>query len=258
MDALQLAGHPPRLFFVGSEFDNANLLAFRASRGQEFLGEVGADRVLPDHLGGHAQNVGRRAVIFRQADAESVRIVASLRPGKFFEEKLKARTTPRETGKSPGRCPQPQKYFAICPPAAPVAAVARCWCPEIHPPGCTGSAAGALAAASCPYPAKPPRWGSTIPEKPASFRAAVPRWRDRPAQFPARAPLALLARPACQRPETPAPVAIRVRASPRTAGNLRPKPVHPGSARKIPQSRSEIRRAPPAGGICRDATAPGT
>ena len=106
-----------------------------------------------------------------------------------------------------------------------------------------------------PFPLAPPRWGSTIQERRASFRAAAPRWRGTRARFPAPAQPSPLVQPACRHPETRVLPAIRARACPRTAGNRRRKPVHPGSARKTPQSRSGILRAPPAAGICRASAA---
>ena len=72
MDALQLARYPARLFLFAGEFDHSNLLAFGARGAQELFRKVRADRILPDDLRGHAQDVWRRAVILHQGDAEFV------------------------------------------------------------------------------------------------------------------------------------------------------------------------------------------
>src|SRR5436190_101060 len=55
--------------------------------------------------------------------------------------------------------------------------------------------------------------------------------------------------------DKPVPPAVRLPAGSHTAGNLRPKPARPGSARKTPRNHSGIARARPDGGIDRASTA---
>ena len=89
MHALELVRDPARLFLLVGELNDANLLAFRALGAQQFFGKIGAHGVLPDDLRGHAQNVRRRAVILRQADAEFSRVAPGFPPREFLEKKLK-------------------------------------------------------------------------------------------------------------------------------------------------------------------------
>src|SRR5258705_11112561 len=90
VNSLQFAGNPAGFVFRRSQLDDANLLAFRLIGAENFLGEIRADRVLADDLGGDTQNIGGGAVIFGQADAEPGGVLTFAPAGKAFQEQLKA------------------------------------------------------------------------------------------------------------------------------------------------------------------------
>src|SRR6267378_8600130 len=90
VDTLQFACYPAGFVLRRSQLDDANLLAFRLIGAENFLGEIRADRVLADDLGGDTQNIGGGAVIFNKADAESGGVLTFAPTGKAFQEKLKA------------------------------------------------------------------------------------------------------------------------------------------------------------------------
>src|SRR6266403_1638874 len=90
VDTLQLACHPAGFVLRRSQLDDANLLAFRLVGAENFLGEVRADRVLADDLGGDTQNIRSGAVIFSKADAEPGGVLTFAPAGKAFQEQLKA------------------------------------------------------------------------------------------------------------------------------------------------------------------------
>jgi hypothetical protein len=69
MEALKFAGDPGGFFVFVGEFGDADAFAFGMRGGEDFVGEVGADFVLRDDLGGDAEDVGRRAVVFGERDA---------------------------------------------------------------------------------------------------------------------------------------------------------------------------------------------
>src|SRR6267154_4650048 len=98
VNSLQFAGNPAGFVFRRSQLDDANLLAFRFVGAENFLGEIRADRVLPDDLGGDTQNIGSGAVIFSKADAEPGGILTFAPAGKAFQEQLKA--SKRRTAKA--------------------------------------------------------------------------------------------------------------------------------------------------------------
>src|SRR5882762_7125633 len=90
VNSLQFAGNPAGFVFRRSQLDDANLLAFRLVGAENFLGEIRADRVLADDLGGDTQNIGSGAVIFSKADAEPGGVLTFAPAGKTFQEELKA------------------------------------------------------------------------------------------------------------------------------------------------------------------------
>src|SRR6266481_5226215 len=70
VNSLQFACDPAGFVFRRGQLDDANLLAFRLIGAENFLGEIRADRVLADDLGGDTQDIRSGAVIFSKADAE--------------------------------------------------------------------------------------------------------------------------------------------------------------------------------------------
>src|SRR6266403_953686 len=90
VDTLQLAGNPAGFVLRGRQLDDANLLAFRLVGAENFLGEIRADRILADDLGGDTQNIRSGAVIFSKADAEPGGVLTLAPAGKAFQEQLKA------------------------------------------------------------------------------------------------------------------------------------------------------------------------
>src|SRR5712672_2439204 len=98
VDTLQFAGNPAGFVFRRSQLDDANLLAFRLVGAKNFLGEIRADRVLADDLGGDTQNIRSGAVIFSKADAEPGGVLPFAPVGKTFQEQLKA--SKRRTAKA--------------------------------------------------------------------------------------------------------------------------------------------------------------
>src|SRR6266478_7843862 len=90
VDALELVGNPACFVLRYGELHDANFLAFRFAGGKQFLGEIGADRVLANHLRRDAQNVGGGAIVLSEADAELRGILAFAPAGKAFQEKLEA------------------------------------------------------------------------------------------------------------------------------------------------------------------------
>src|SRR5712672_2867576 len=89
-NTLQFAGNPAGFVFRRSQLDDANLLAFRFVGAENFLGEIRADRVLPDDLGGDTQNIRGGAVILSKADAEPGGVLTFAPACKAFQEQLKA------------------------------------------------------------------------------------------------------------------------------------------------------------------------
>src|SRR5712671_5020480 len=90
VDTLQFAGNPAGFVLRHRQLDDANLLAFRLVGAENFLGEIRADRVLADDLGGDTQNIRSGAVIFSKADAEPSGVLTFAPAGKAFQEQLKA------------------------------------------------------------------------------------------------------------------------------------------------------------------------
>src|SRR5882762_4237384 len=90
VNSLQFAGNPAGFVFRRSQLDDANLLAFRLIGAENFLGEIRADRVLADDLGGDTQNIRGGAVILSKADAEPGGVLTFAPAGKALQEKLKA------------------------------------------------------------------------------------------------------------------------------------------------------------------------
>src|SRR2546423_7670641 len=76
MYAFEFAGNPASLVVRSGELDNANLFAFWLIGCQHLLRKVRADRVLPDNLRGHAQNIWSRPVILGKGYAELRGILA--------------------------------------------------------------------------------------------------------------------------------------------------------------------------------------
>src|SRR5712671_5909873 len=98
VDTLQLAGNPAGFVLRHRQLDDANLLAFRFVGAEKFLGEIRADRVLADDLGGDTQNIRSGAVIFSKADAEPGGVLTLAPAGKAFQEQLEA--SKRRTAKT--------------------------------------------------------------------------------------------------------------------------------------------------------------
>src|SRR6266404_6761115 len=90
VNTLQFASHPAGFVLQRGQLDDANFLAFRFVGAENFLGEVRADRVLADDLGGDTQNIRSGAVIFSKADAEPGGVLTFAPAGKAFQEQLKA------------------------------------------------------------------------------------------------------------------------------------------------------------------------
>src|ERR1035438_2437996 len=89
VQTLKFIRDPLRLFVLGCQFDDADAFALRARWGKQLVREVGAYFVLCDHLGCHAQDVGRGAVILGQRDAKWRGVLAGLPACEAFEEKFK-------------------------------------------------------------------------------------------------------------------------------------------------------------------------
>src|SRR6267142_2016216 len=98
VNSLQFACHPAGFVLRRSQLDDANLLAFRLIGAENFLGEIRADRVLADDLGGDTQNIGGGAVILSKADAEPSGVLTFAPARKAFQEQLK--TAERRTAKA--------------------------------------------------------------------------------------------------------------------------------------------------------------
>ena len=75
VEALKFADDPTGFVLFVFQFDDANFFAFLFVGAQNFFREVGAHRVLRDHLRGHAKNIRRGAVIFDERDAEGSRVL---------------------------------------------------------------------------------------------------------------------------------------------------------------------------------------
>ena len=82
MNALQFSGHPARFAFLVRRFHDADAPAFDFIRRKNFIGEIRADFVLPNHLLRHSQDIRRRAIIFRQCHTKRSGIPPRLPPRK--------------------------------------------------------------------------------------------------------------------------------------------------------------------------------
>src|SRR6202035_1738978 len=101
VQTLQLVGYPQSFLVLVGQLDHADALAFRARWGKQLGWKIRADLVLRDHLCGHAQDVGRRTVVFRERHSKRRRVLPGLPARKALQKKFE--TSERSTAKSVDR-----------------------------------------------------------------------------------------------------------------------------------------------------------
>src|SRR5580704_11468741 len=101
MQSLQLVGYPQSFLVLVGQLDHADALAFRARWRKQLGWKIHADLVLRDHLCGHAQDVGRRTVIFGERHSKRRGVLSRFPARKALQKKFEA--SERSTTKSVNR-----------------------------------------------------------------------------------------------------------------------------------------------------------